>query len=91
MLWRFLPAHWWKSWGPLATTSFISIVLLVVPAFLVGCSLPLFAAYLGTLRPRGVFSIAYGVYNLGAALTALALFSTYQTDAGVVMSLSSSE
>ena len=51
----------------------VSVVLLAVPAFLVGCSVPLFAAYLSTLRSTHVFSITYGLYNFGAALTALTL------------------
>ncbi len=28
MIWRFIPAHWWQSWGPLATTTFLSILFL---------------------------------------------------------------
>ena len=64
------------SWVPalgisLAACAAVSIVLLAVPAFLVGCSVPLFAAYLSTLRSRHVFSWTYGIYNIGAALTAL--------------------
>jgi len=64
------------SWVPalgisLVACAAVSIVLLAVPAFLVGCSVPLFAAYLSTLRSRHVFSWTYGIYNIGAALTAL--------------------
>ena len=64
------------SWVPalgisLAACAAVSIVLLAVPAFLVGCSVPLFAAYLSTMRSRHVFSWTYGIYNIGAALTAL--------------------
>ncbi|MDB6031157.1 MAG: putative spermidine synthase with an N-terminal rane domain [Verrucomicrobiales bacterium] len=44
-------------------------VLLMVPSFLIGCSLPLFAGYLARLSPGGVFARAYLVYNFGAALT----------------------
>jgi len=30
MLWRYIPAQWWQSWGPLVTTSFIAIALLIL-------------------------------------------------------------
>jgi len=46
-------------------------VLLAVPAFLIGCSLPLFAGYMSALRTEPMFAAAYAVYNLGAALTVL--------------------
>ena len=49
----------------------VSFVLLLVPAFLIGCSIPLFAGYLGSLRQSHVFSITYAIYNIGGALTAL--------------------
>lgn len=51
----------------------VALLLLAVPSFLIGCSVPLFAAYLSTVRATGAFSMTYGIYNLGAALTALAL------------------
>ena len=51
----------------------VSIVLLATPAFLIGCSLPIFAGLLKTTRVVQVFSITYGIYNVGAALTALAM------------------
>ncbi len=57
----------------LVVCAVVSIVLLSIPAFLVGCSVPLFAAYLSTLRSTHVFSITYGIYNFGAATTALAM------------------
>ncbi len=57
----------------LVVCAIVSIVLLSIPAFLVGCSVPLFAAYLSTLRSTHVFSITYGIYNFGAATTALAM------------------
>ncbi len=50
-----------------------SIALLAIPAFLIGCSLPIFAGLLKTTRVLQVFPLAYGVYNVGAALTALAM------------------
>src|SRR5262249_48218846 len=48
-----------------------AITLLAVPAFLIGCSLPLFAGYLRVLQPHQTFSRAYTLYNLGAAATAV--------------------
>lgn len=30
MLWRFLPAHWWQRWGPLVSTSLLSLALLLI-------------------------------------------------------------
>lgn len=50
-----------------------SFILLAPPAFLIGCSVPLFSAYLGAYRTRGAFALTYGIYNLGAALTALVM------------------
>ena len=66
------------AWVPRLGTSLVvcagvTVVLLLVPAFLVGCSVPLFAAYLGALRSRHVFSMTYAIYNIGAGLTALAM------------------
>jgi predicted membrane-bound spermidine synthase len=66
------------TWVPAIGTSLVAcaaaaIALLAVPAFLVGCSVPLFAAYLSTLRSSHVFSVTYGLYNLGAASTALTM------------------
>ncbi|MDQ6972265.1 MAG: tetratricopeptide repeat protein [Mariprofundaceae bacterium] len=52
----------------------ICVLLLIVPAFLIGCSVPLFAGYFGhsnRAQSRTSFSWVYMVYNLGAALTAL--------------------
>jgi predicted membrane-bound spermidine synthase len=51
----------------------VSVVLLLGPAFLVGCSVPLFALYIGEVRTRHAFSMTYGLYNIGAALTALTM------------------
>jgi tetratricopeptide (TPR) repeat protein/MFS family permease len=66
------------SWVPalgisVAACAVVSVVLLAVPAFLIGCSVPLFAAYLSTLRSRHVFSWTYGIYNIGAALMVLTM------------------
>jgi spermidine synthase/Tfp pilus assembly protein PilF len=67
---------WLYSGMPLLGSGLGSIVLLCFsllgfPAFLIGCSLPLFAGYLSHLHPRHVFAKAYTMYNFGAALTAL--------------------
>ncbi len=50
-----------------------AFALLVTPALLIGCSIPIFAAMIASVRTDKVFTFAYGLYNLGAALTALAL------------------
>jgi hypothetical protein len=57
----------------LPATMLTSLALLAPPAMLIGCSLPLFSAYLTSLRDSHVFSVTYGIYNLGAALTALGM------------------
>jgi len=51
----------------------ICVLLLFVPAFLIGCSVPLFAGYFGRLNTESSasFSRVYMIYNFGAALTAL--------------------
>jgi len=52
----------------------ICVLLLIAPAFLIGCSVPLFAGYFGresAVHSRASFSWVYMVYNFGAALTAL--------------------
>ncbi|MDX8391694.1 MAG: tetratricopeptide repeat protein [Mariprofundaceae bacterium] len=54
----------------------ICVLLLAIPAFLIGCSVPLFAGYFShhhrqTDHAQHSFSWVYMVYNLGAALTAL--------------------
>lgn len=51
----------------------VCFLLLIVPSFLIGCSLPLFAGYLERLSPGGVFARAYLVYNFGAALTVVVI------------------
>lgn len=49
----------------------VCIVLLIVPAVLIGCSIPLFAGYLSREMTGSVFPWVYAVYNFGAGLTAL--------------------
>jgi predicted membrane-bound spermidine synthase len=70
------PALDWLVYGPLAgpqMTVPAAAVLLALPAMLIGSTLPLFSGYLSALRPGRTFSLAYAVYNLGAAATALAI------------------
>ena len=55
----------------LGGTILIAMLLLILPAFLIGCSVPLFAGYMSRMFPGSVFSGVYAVYNFGAALTAL--------------------
>jgi spermidine synthase len=55
----------------LAGPILLSVLLLLVPALLLGCSVPLFAAYLGRMHEGPIFSRVYSIYNLGAATTAL--------------------
>jgi len=65
MLFQILPLE------NLSANVFFSCILLILPAFLVGVSLPLFSAYLQQLVPGRAFSRSYMIYNFGAALTAL--------------------
>jgi len=55
----------------LAGSILTAVVLLLLPAFLIGCSVPLFAGYLHRLHAGESFSRVYGIYNFGAALTAI--------------------
>jgi hypothetical protein len=48
-------------------------VVLCVPAFLIGCSLPLFAGYFARLAAARAFARVYTIYNVGAAITALGI------------------
>lgn len=55
----------------LAGPILLATLLLLVPALLLGCSVPLFAGYLGRINEGSVFSRVYSIYNMGAAATAL--------------------
>ncbi|MFA6970846.1 MAG: tetratricopeptide repeat protein [Gallionella sp.] len=55
----------------LAGPILLCTTLLLFPALLLGCSVPLFAGYLSRMNDGPVFSRVYAVYNLGAAATAL--------------------
>lgn len=50
---------------------FLGTLLLLIPALLIGCSVPLFAGYLGSIEGDRVFSRVYALYNIGASVTAL--------------------
>ncbi len=51
----------------------VGVVLLLLPAFLVGCSVPLFSGYLATHGGDSGFARVYAIYNFGAGVTAVAL------------------
>jgi len=59
--------------GSLLATIVICVVLLTIPAVLIGCSIPLFAGYLSREIAGSVFPWVYAVYNFGAGLTALVI------------------
>ncbi|PIQ30006.1 MAG: spermine synthase [Zetaproteobacteria bacterium CG_4_9_14_3_um_filter_49_83] len=81
-LWITLSQSWIESFVYSGSSVFpdhlmgsvvICVLLLIVPAFLIGCSVPLFAGYFSRLHAdsKSSFSRVYMVYNLGAALTSL--------------------
>ncbi len=55
----------------MTTSILVCVLLLIVPAFFIGTSLPIFAGYLSRMKEGPVFSRAYAFYNFGAAFTAL--------------------
>lgn len=55
----------------LADPVLLGTLLLLFPALMLGCSVPLFAGYLGRMNEGSVFSRVYSIYNMGAAATAL--------------------
>ncbi len=55
----------------LAGPILLGTALLLFPALMLGCSVPLFAGYLGRMNEGPVFAKVYSIYNLGAAATAL--------------------
>ncbi|MDD5214389.1 MAG: hypothetical protein PHQ03_02485 [Methylococcales bacterium] len=57
----------------LGSSILVCSALLIIPAFLVGCSVPLFAVLFSRLNEGKHFSSVYSIYNLGAAITALFL------------------
>ncbi len=67
LFYAVLPLLAGSSVGPLL----VCVLVLLVPAFLIGTSLPLFAGYLSRISSGLVFAKAYTIYNIGAALTVL--------------------
>ncbi len=49
----------------------LCVGLLLVPSFLIGASLPIFAGWLRSLAPGAAFSRSYALYNFGAAAMVL--------------------
>ena len=70
---EFLYNHVPINFTGLSGAMFISTLLLLVPTFLIGTTLPLFAAYLNRASGKAMFANTYLVYNFGAALTALGI------------------
>ena len=70
---QFLYAHVPLNFTGLSGAMLISSLLLLVPTFLIGTTLPLFAAYLNRAYGKAMFANTYLVYNFGAALTALGI------------------
>ncbi|MEW6428617.1 MAG: tetratricopeptide repeat protein [Thermodesulfobacteriota bacterium] len=64
LLYTLLPGG--LGWGLAAC-----VVLLFIPAFCIGTSLPLFTGYMSRLAAGSVFSWTYAVYNFGAAMVVL--------------------
>ncbi|MDD2721191.1 MAG: tetratricopeptide repeat protein [Gallionella sp.] len=55
----------------LAGPILLGTVLLLLPALMLGCSVPLFAGYIERMNNSPMFSRVYSIYNFGAAATAL--------------------
>lgn len=53
------------------STLLVCALLLIIPASLIGCCIPLFSGYLGRINNKAAFSNAYLFYNLGAAMTVI--------------------
>ncbi len=68
---EYLLYHGFSFLPNLVGSILMGTLLLLFPAFLMGCSVPLFAGYLGRTDDRPVFSKVYAIYNFCAAATAL--------------------
>lgn len=68
-----LYAHHGLFAASMAGKVIVCSLLLTTPAFLVGCSVPLFAWYYQQASIAAQFARVYAIYNFGAAITALAL------------------
>lgn len=49
----------------------VCVALLLLPAFLIGAGLPIFAGWMRCLAPASTFSRSYALYNFGAAIMVL--------------------
>ncbi len=67
--WVYASAGWFGA--DLSGTVVRCVLLLSIPSFLVGCSLPLFAGYLSRIRTGLAFPRAYALHSFGAAATVL--------------------
>ncbi|MDD4963877.1 MAG: tetratricopeptide repeat protein [Gallionella sp.] len=68
---EYLLYHGFSFLPNLIGSILMGTLLLLLPAFLMGCSVPLFAGYIGRTDDRPVFSKVYAIYNFCAAATAL--------------------
>lgn len=68
-----LYAHYGLLSAGLGGQVLLCCLLLITPAFLVGCSVPLFADYCQRNSSLSQFARVYTIYNFGAAATALGL------------------
>lgn len=68
---EYLLYHGFSFLPNLLGSILMGTLLLLLPAFLMGCSVPLFAGYLGRTDESPVFSKVYAIYNFCAAATAL--------------------
>ena len=70
---RTLDALFYAHGTTLLSVVIVTTGILCVPAFLIGCGVPLFAGYLETMVRGRVFARVYTLYNVGAAVTALVI------------------
>jgi predicted membrane-bound spermidine synthase len=68
---RWLDGLFYAYGATLIGIVIIASAVLCVPAFLIGCSVPLFAGYMERLADGRPFARVYTIYNVGAAITAL--------------------
>lgn len=68
---EYLLYHGFSFLPNLVGSILMGTLLLLLPAFLMGCSVPLFAGYLGRTEHSPAFAKVYAIYNFSAAATAL--------------------
>ncbi len=64
-----------------------AVLLLLLPAFLIGCSVPLFAGYLERISGGTEFARVYAIYNIAAALTAVLIEYLLLRSFGIVVTV----